>query len=59
MIGCFQRLALWLGFRLARISGGMLMGVSRYARPLNSHSCWRADDDKRDGADLRKSWSFP
>jgi len=33
MIGCFQCLALWPGFSRsgATISGGMLMGVSRYA----------------------------
>ncbi len=42
VIGCFQCLALWPGFSRsgATISGGMLMGVSRYA-PRSSLSCWR------------------
>ena len=33
MIGCFQCLALWPGFSRSgsTISGGMLMGISRYA----------------------------
>ncbi|EAA3837213.1 undecaprenyl-diphosphate phosphatase [Salmonella enterica] len=60
MIGCFQCLALWPGFSRsgATISGGMLMGVSRYAA---SEFSFLLAVPMMMGAtvlDLYKSWSF-
>ena len=60
MIGCFQCLALWPGFSRsgATISGGMLMGVSRYAA---SEFSFLLAVPMMMGAtvlDLYKSWHF-
>ena len=60
MIGCFQCLALWPGFSRsgATISGGMLMGVSRYAA---SEFSFLLEVPMMMGAtalDLYKSWGF-
>ena len=60
MIGCFQCLALWPGFSRsgATISGGMLMGVSRYAASEFSFLLAVPMMMGATALDLYKSWSF-
>ena len=60
MIGCFQCLALWPGFSRsgATISGGMLMGVSRYAASEYSFLLAVPMMIGATGLDLYKSLSF-
>ena len=60
MIGCFQCLALWPGFSRsgATISGGMLMGVSRYAASDFSFLLAVPMMMGATALDLYKSWSF-
>ncbi|MFP2827023.1 UNVERIFIED_ORG: undecaprenyl-diphosphatase [Citrobacter freundii] len=60
MIGCFQCLALWPGFSRsgATISGGMLMGVSRYAASEFSFLLAVPMMMGATALDLYKSWKF-
>ncbi len=60
MIGCFQCLALWPGFSRSgsTISGGMLMGVSRYAASEFSFILAVPMMIGASGLDLYKSLSF-
>lgn len=60
MIGCFQCLALWPGFSRsgATISGGMLMGVSRYAASEFSFLLAVPMMMGATALDLYKSWGF-
>lgn len=60
MIGCFQCLALWPGFSRsgATISGGMLMGVSRYAASEFSFILAVPMMMGATVLDLYKSWHF-
>ena len=60
MIGCFQCLALWPGFSRsgATISGGMLMGVSRYAASEFSFLLAVPMMMGATALDLYKSWTF-
>lgn len=60
MIGCFQCLALWPGFSRsgATISGGMLMGVSRYAASEFSFLLAVPMMMGATALDLYKSWHF-
>lgn len=60
MIGCFQCLALWPGFSRsgATISGGMLVGVSRYAASEFSFILAVPMMMGATVLDLYKSWSF-
>ncbi|QCR35008.1 undecaprenyl-diphosphate phosphatase [Nissabacter sp. SGAir0207] len=60
MIGCFQCLALWPGFSRsgATISGGMLMGVSRYAASEFSFLLAVPMMMGASALDLYKSWHF-
>ncbi|MDM2778219.1 undecaprenyl-diphosphate phosphatase [Citrobacter sp. Cpo142] len=60
MIGCFQCLALWPGFSRsgATISGGMLMGVSRYAASEFSFLLAVPMMMGATALDLYKSWAF-
>lgn len=60
MIGCFQCLALWPGFSRsgATISGGMLMGVSRYAASEFSFILAVPMMMGATVLDLYKSWGF-
>ncbi|MEX3018158.1 undecaprenyl-diphosphate phosphatase [Kluyvera sp. STS39-E] len=59
-IGCFQCLALWPGFSRsgATISGGMLMGVSRYAASEFSFLLAVPMMMGATALDLYKSWHF-
>ncbi|MTH46631.1 undecaprenyl-diphosphate phosphatase [Intestinirhabdus alba] len=59
-IGCFQCLALWPGFSRsgATISGGMLMGVSRYAASEFSFLLAVPMMMGATALDLYKSWAF-
>ncbi|WP_114192276.1 undecaprenyl-diphosphate phosphatase [Edaphovirga cremea] len=60
MIGCFQCLALWPGFSRsgATISGGMLMGVSRFAASEFSFILAVPMMLGASALDLYKSWHF-
>ncbi|MDX5628832.1 MULTISPECIES: undecaprenyl-diphosphate phosphatase [unclassified Brenneria] len=60
MIGCFQCLALWPGFSRsgATISGGMLVGVSRYAASEFSFILAVPMMMGATALDLYKSWHF-
>ncbi len=60
MIGCFQCLALWPGFSRsgATISGGMLVGVSRYAASEFSFLLAVPMMMGATALDLYKSWGF-
>lgn len=60
IIGCFQCLALWPGFSRsgATISGGMLMGVSRYAASEFSFLLAVPMMMGATTLDLYKSWGF-
>ncbi|ATO34484.1 Undecaprenyl-diphosphatase [Dickeya dianthicola] len=60
LIGCFQCLALWPGFSRsgATISGGMLVGVNRYAASEFSFILAVPIMLGASGLDLYKSWHF-